>query len=348
VWRTKRIGFYSNIGHGDIGDDAAFYVAQTLLGADMFPLSKKCYAFNPRMLRALLISGGGALRLESPYIPRRLGDKQKWPFPVALCGVGVNCDYGKTYTEETKDKIRRLCACADYIAVRDQYTVRFLRELGFPDVRVLPDLDLALSEEPMQSPLIAAKKKYTVGIVLTPHSEFGDKTFAMMIDVFAKFVSFLADQGNAVVCFPFEGVTSDNTRERDLIAAIRSRVTKPEHVHVCSAHVSPHQLVYIMRTACDLMVCMRMHSAVFAAAAGVPFIGISYNMMHDGFFEMIGATDRNIRLHDQFSFETLQDAYQYVVCHYREIKQQQDEKRDILRTQIYNEIAHIRKVLALP
>jgi len=50
----KANGFYGNFGHGDLGDDASFLVAQKLLECDLMPVSKRCYAFNPRILKSFL------------------------------------------------------------------------------------------------------------------------------------------------------------------------------------------------------------------------------------------------------------------------------------------------------
>ncbi|MBU1863262.1 MAG: polysaccharide pyruvyl transferase family protein [Candidatus Omnitrophica bacterium] len=342
-WRKGKIGFYSNFGHGDIGDDAAFFVAQKHFGKDVLPFSKRCYAFNPHMLRALLIGGGGALRWESPYIPRRIFAKKKWPFPVIIFGVGINCDFGKSYTEETKDKIKRLCERADYITVRDTITAHFLKELGYHDVQIMPDIDLLLDEEEVSVPQLA--RKSTIGIVLSPHSAFSGNDFERIVDSFSDFITQTITHDTNIIFFPFENAASEESKEQELIDAIVRKVNDKERVTILKHATTPQQTLFAMRHCCNSMICMRMHAAVFAANAGIPFVCISYNMMHTGFLDMFDAHDCEIRFFDAFSSGKLQEKYAYLISNYDKIRRTIINKRDSLREVLYRQCNHINALI---
>lgn len=344
-WQKKRIGFYGNFGHGDLGDDACFIAARDLLGEDLSPISKKCYAFNPHMLKGFLIGGGGAFRWESPYLPRRIFKKDKWDFPVILFSTGLNCDYHRQFTEETKDKIKKLCRLCTYITVRDRITQKFLNDLGFNNVNILPDLELVLREKPREFNF--HKKRFTVGIVLTAHSEFDLSTFKKIEDVFSQFTDYLIDNGKDVVYLPFEDPTSENPREKQLIQSIVKRLNSQDRVRILGEGASPQEVLFAIRNYCDVMVCMRLHSAVFSTNAGIPFLCISYNLMHNGYLEMLDSQDLELEFLKDFSFKALKNKFEYVLNNSNAIKSRIVEKRDYLRSIIYNQISHIKNILSL-
>lgn len=342
-WQRKKIGFYGNFGHGDLGDDASFIVARKLLNNSILPISKRCYAFNPHILRAFLIGGGGILRWESPYIPRRILTKKKWDFPVVLFSAGINCDYNKKFTEETKDKIKRLCNLCDYVTAKDKISQEFISSLGVSKIGILPDLELVLSEKSRGFNL--EKEEFTVGIVLTPHSEFTPRIFEKMIDVFSQFTNYLTDRGNNVLFLPFEKGISENTKEKEFTQEIMRRLRNKNKVKILKEDLEPGEMLFAIKKYCNVMVCTRMHSAVFSTNAAIPFFCISYNLMHRGFLEMLNAQDLELSIFDNFSFESVKDKFEYVLKNYDSIKFKLIEKRDYLRGLIYKEVEFIKKIL---
>ena len=342
-WQKKKIGFYGNFGHGDLGDDASFIVGRDLLRENIMPISKRCYAFNPHILKGLLIGGGGVLRWESPYLPRRVLKKDKWGFPVILFSAGVNCDYSKEFTKETKDKINKLCDICDYITVRDRISQEFLNNLGIDHVSILPHLELALKEKPREFDF--PKEGFTVGIVLTPHTEFGSYTFKKITDVFLQFTDYLTNSGNNVIYIPFEGSIHGSTKEGELIQEIMKRSKNKDRIKALAEGVQPPEVLFAIRNYCDIMVCMRLHGAVFSVNAGVPFICVSYNLMHKAFLEMLGASDLELSILEEFSFELLRNKFEYILKNYNSLAAKLVEKRDYLRDLIYREASHIRSIL---
>lgn len=340
---AKRTGFYANFGHGDLGDDASFLAAKKLLDSDILPLSKKCYAFNPRILKALLIGSGAALRWESPYIPKKVLAKDKWNFPIVLFSAGINCDYDKKFSEETKARIKKLCGICDYLSVRDRISQKFLNELGFNDVGILPDLELALEEKPYKPGF--DKKCFTVGITLTPHSEFSKEDFDKIVDVFSRFTDYLTADNKDVIYLRFEGRSSEDTKEDYLIKEIMKRVKDKGRVRDMKESLDPGEMLSVIRDYCDVMVCMRLHSAVFSTNAGVPFLCVTYNLMHDGFLDMLDAKDIGLAM-PGFSLESLKAKFEYVLNNYEPIKAKIMTKRDYLKNLISREISKIKNIIS--
>ena len=338
-WQKKKIGFYANFGHGDLGDDACFVAANDL------PLSKRCFAFNPRSLSAFLIGGCAVLRWESPYIPRRIFNKKKWDFPVILFSAGINQDYNKEFSAEARDKIKRLCAICDYITVKDRLTQDFIKSLGFSEVSILPALELVLKEKDRNFNF--KKRRFTVGIVLTPHSEFDEADFKKLRDIFCKFSDHVTAGDRDIVFLRFERDYSESKKESYLINEIMSRVKKKDRVRVLEEDLEPKEMLYFMKRYCDAMICTRLHSAVFSVKASIPFLCISYNLMHKGFFEMVESPDLEISISDEFSFENLKDKFEYVIKNYDSIRSRLAEKKDYLKGLIHKEISYIKEKFKL-
>ncbi len=344
VWRKRKIGFYGCFGHGDLGDDTNFIVGRDLLGKDVLPVSKRCYAFNPRMLSALLIGGGGTLSRGAPYIPRRILTKEKWHFPVMLFSAGINCDYNQEFTQEAIDNIKKLCNICSYVTVRDKMSQRFLRDQGFDNVSILPHLELGLKEKSREFNF--NKQGFTVGIVLTPHSAFDSHTFERIVDCFCQFTDYLTDSGKNVLFIPFERGLSECRKESELIQEIMKRVQNKSKVQSLGDDLEPEEVLFAIRKYCDVMVCTRLHSAVFSTNAGVPFICLSYNLMHRGFLEMLDASDLELSIFDNFSFSALRDKFEYMLSNYNAIRDKLVEKRDYLTEIICQQASHIRGILS--
>lgn len=337
----KHVGFYGNFGHGDLGDDAAFWVAQKLLGDDLLPFSKRCYAFHPRVLKALLIGGGGILRWECPYIPRKLLEKDQWHFPVILFSAGVNCDWGKEFTRESLDEIKKLCDLSCYLTVRDEYTREFLHHLGYVDVHILPDLELFLEES--RRDIGYEKKGKTIGIVLSSHSEFNKDTMRDIIQSFVEFTQYLTQEGYHVIFLPFENHLSENKNEKIMFSEIKQRLGNKERVTFLPNNFSPQEILYVIKEYCDMMVCMRLHGAVFAANAGVPFVCIAFNQMHQGFFKMLQWEEGAICSLNDLSSWKLKQHLRYLIDHYDDLKTQLIKRTGILRWDIQQEIEKIKQ-----
>jgi len=343
-WKKKGIGLYGYFGHGDLGDDASFVVARQLLGKDVFPISKRCNAFVPFNLKALLIGAGTVLKGGYPFIPRRILKKDKWNFPVVLFSAGLGCDYNEEFTAPAKDKIRKLCGICDYITVRDELSRDFLKSLGIDkDIQILPHLELMLKPRPKDPGF--NKDRFTIGIVLTPHSQFSPEMFKRIVDNFSRFSDYLTEKGYNVIYFPFEKDFSENVKEREILEEIMKRVKDKNKVRLLKADMEADEALFIMKNYCDFMVCLRLHSAALAVNAGLPFFCVTYNLMHKGFLEMLKMPELGSSIFDDFSLETLKGKFEYVLGNYEDFKSKLIEKRDFLRELIKKEVSKVRAII---
>jgi len=341
----KHVGFYGNFGHGDLGDDASFFVARELLGSDLLPVSKRSYAFNPRILKALLIGGGGNLRWESPYIPRKLLTQEHWDFPIVLFSAGVNCDFNKEYSKDSIDQIKELCKRCEYITVRDRISLNFLHDLGITDAALLPDLELLLKEIPREFDFVKSKK--TIGIVVSPHSEFDSALVNSIAGTFVEFINFLGEKDYDTILIPFDSQISENTREWKLIEMIKNGIKDDTHFNVLPRNVSPGETLYAIRQYCDAMVCMRLHSAIFATNAGVPFISLSFNLMHKGFMELLDLNECELNLYENFSFDSLKEKFLHLMNQQDSVIDQLAAKKSELTALITKEVKTIQEKILI-
>ena len=80
----------------------------------------------------------------------------------------------------------------------------------------------------------------------------------------------------------------------ELLESISKAVKSPDRIKMVSNQLAPQEILHIIKKHCHAMVCMRLHSAIFAANAGIPFICVSFNTMHTAFVEMVDMTDFEI------------------------------------------------------
>lgn len=339
LYLGKKVGFWSNFGHGDIGDDTFLFEAEKLFRKKLLPVSKRCYAYNPSMYKVLLIGGGAPLRWEAPYIPRRLLKAQKINFPVVLFSLGINCDYGHDYTEETKEKIMEMCSKADYITARDNFTKNFLTDLGVKDINILPDLELML--EPAELNLDVKQSRKTVGIVLTPHSAFDNKQFSKIENLFVEYINYLDEIGFDVLIIPFDDYNVEDKKESELIKSIVDKVDNKEAVQVLANNLSHEQLLACIKEKCHVMTCMRMHSAVFSLNAAVPFYCISYNYMHKALMEEINLAELELPLDDIVSVDTMKNKFNYLLDNYESVQKTLEMEKSRLRGLIIDQCKYI-------
>jgi polysaccharide pyruvyl transferase WcaK-like protein len=84
---------------------------------------------------------------------------------------------------------------------------------------------------------------------------------------------------------------------RDIMAVMEYR----KKALMIKGDYSPQEIMGIIGQM-DMVVSIRMHAIIFAAACGVPFVGLSvYKYKGEGFFHMLGATDRFIYIQETSS-----------------------------------------------
>ena len=82
---------------------------------------------------------------------------------------------------------------------------------------------------------------------------------------------------------------------------------------------------------------------IFAVNAGLPFTCISYNVMHDGFLDMMKMQEHNISLFKDFTTDKLIERFEFVTKNIETIRTHISVQRDHLRREIEGEMSHLKQ-----
>ncbi len=164
----------------------------------------------------------------------------------------------------------------DLITVRDDDSLRFLRELGVTaGIHVVADPVFALDPAPdvHVRELLGPRGAPRIGVALRP---WGDDTYTRAV-VEAVQVVRGSVGGAQVVVFAFHPA-------RDLaICRTAAELLGAQVV----ADLLPREMMAAVGTL-DLLVGVRLHALIAAIAAGVPPVGLSYDPKVDGLFRRVG------------------------------------------------------------
>jgi polysaccharide pyruvyl transferase CsaB len=197
----------------------------------------------------------------------RLVDK-----PLAIYGAGV----GPLATEDGK-RLTTVCfLAASAASVRSQGSAELLDQLGIHDVPVTAD------------PVFRMKARAEIGLEILANEHIPDATNRIMVAIRSwddeAFVPALADQldqlvesQDAVVVFlPFQ--TSPHRSENDPAVALRvlSAMKQRSRAAILRGSYTPEDKMAV-QSAASLVIGMRLHSVIMAAAAGVPLVALAYD-----------------------------------------------------------------------
>lgn len=238
----------------------------------------------------LVISGGGSLLQDVtgfksiPYYlaVATMGLLRRKPVMFYAQGIGpIRGLVGRSLTRRVADRV-------DLITVRDPESAELLRRLGVrrPPVRLTADAALALDPGDPEAGRrllaqagVRADGRPVIGVSVRPWKAGEVQTeprLAGALDALAR------ETGGRVVFLPMQV-------PHDVAAAARVRALMQEPAVVLTEADRPTYLDCLhLVAACDLLVGMRYHALVFAAMAGVPLVGLSYDPKNDAFLRQIG------------------------------------------------------------
>lgn len=235
----------------------------------------------------LVVSGGGSLlqdvtsQRNIPYylgvvaLARALGK------PVMLYAQGV----GPVSRRLGRRLIPLVCNGVQRITVRDQESLALLRELGVvrPPVEVTADASLALepaagfdAQAALRAEGVEPGRRPLIGMALRSWREGADP--AVLVEV----ADALAAELGAQVCF----LSMQSPDDEGMARAVLARMSRPGGVLLGSGY-HPRELLALIG-ALDLVIGMRLHALIFAALAGVPPLGLSYDPKIDNFLRALG------------------------------------------------------------
>ena len=286
-------GYY---GFRNLGDDAILLalrdrVHQTLPGAKLAALSRRpaetrercgveaADRFSPlAVLRELkrcsvFVSGGGSLLQDSTstrsllYYTSLIRMAKRRGKRVMFYANGI----GPVRAEKNRARVREAAELADLITLRDEESLRELREMGVqnPNIHVTADPVYAMERGDRAE---GARRLAALGLpegrpVVGMSVRFA-KGMDTDMEAFARFCDAAAARASIVFLVMQQG--SDDAA----CAAVRERMQTPSWV--VSAPYDPAGMMGML--ACmDAVVSTRLHSIIFAARERVPVLGVVYD-----------------------------------------------------------------------
>lgn len=218
----------------------------------------------------VILSGGGGLFQDTTSL-KSLIYYLKIPFLAKLFGKKTMIfaqGIGPIKTEAGKFLTRMLCNhFIDAITVRDEGSKKTLESIGVKKaITVTGDLAFLLPLEKIPAPInlnLPAGPAFVISLRDWPGVHGAINEFAKTISSFSK------KTGATPILLPFQP-----NQDVEILRALGQALTVPHIYHIVP--LPPTELLSIIQKS-EMVIGMRFHSLVFAAAAGVPFVGIAYD-----------------------------------------------------------------------
>jgi polysaccharide pyruvyl transferase CsaB len=226
----------------------------------------------------------GAAYYAGPALLARLYGK-----PVMLYAVGI----GPLCSEHGARFTRLAAEAAQVITVRDEASRAELLRMEIPAERIRVTADPTFGYEPLTAsgleeavpsgfvlrrPILGVAPRYwNLGV----HPEFLERELAAALDLFVQ------DSGGSVLLTPFQDISGEKENDQATASRILQHMRFPGRAVVARGPASVDQM-YGRLKECDAIVGMRLHSIVFAAAAGRPCVSLSYDPKVDGLVARLG------------------------------------------------------------
>ncbi|MDD6309224.1 MAG: polysaccharide pyruvyl transferase CsaB [Clostridia bacterium] len=275
----------------------------------------------------MLIFGGGSLLQDVTsaqslwyYLwimrtARSLGAK------VYLYANGIGPLHGKNIKRTAKEIEK-----CHMVTLRDAVSLQELKDMGVTQVPMQVTADPAFALDGISSKEVdmlfeeegIPTGMHYIGISLRPWP-ITDKSCVQKI---AKCLDYAADTYGLIPIFiPMK-------RYMDSKAAIRLSEHMHTKLYILQKEYQVNETIGIVRK-CDIVLGMRLHTLIYAAAGGVPMIGLTYDPKVSSFMQYIGQ-DRTINMQD--IHVDILCAYIDDICENREkIQEMLHEKANVLR-----------------
>ena len=252
------------------------------------------YIFNPfTFVKALkksrlFISGGGSLIQDVTssrslhFYLSSIAAAKKNGCKVVMYGCGVGPIIKQKHEKLTADIIN---ANVDVITLRDSMSLNLLSSIGVVKPKILVTADPAFGLEPMEDSNISnafAKEGIPKGTKMMGFALREWSTFKNLNGI-VNAADYAYKKYGLVPVF----MSVETPADIPIAKKIAERLPEGTPSYVCKyAH---HDAEFIgMLSKMDVVCGMRLHSLIFATAAGVPTIGLSYDVKVDGFFKDLG------------------------------------------------------------
>ncbi len=261
--------------------------AERGLGLDIKKLAPDDSTKWARGFDAVVIGGGGIIRLEPDFRPFLLGEAADWNAKVPAAWNAVGAEGIPAYLASQRAAcraVKRCCETLAYTSVRNAASARFLRQCGWAGaVHVVPDPSLLMTlpdagadrGERLLAEAGVDTGRFVIGVsvgasVKDPRAAFFYREL---------FSAIAAVRDAAVVLFPFGQVYGDT----DLQRVAREALPGARLIEAPLGALDRWRLA----GALDFYVCTRYHATLAAFAQDVPFLVL------DEYVSDAGGTSKN-------------------------------------------------------
>lgn len=248
------------------------------------------FAYRKKMAQCkLYINGGGSLiqnvtsrrslwfYLSTLKTARKLGCKVM----MFGCGIGpVNHQADRRYAGKIINEN------VDAITLRDQHSIQELQALGVTIPRIelaadptvnLPSASSEHAAEMLRAAGLTPDNQHYLGITVRPWPGFESKT-----DIIAAAAEYAHKKYGLIPVFiPIEA-------SRDVSASMQVAAHLKDTPYAILSDCSRAEQAIALFSQMDVVLSMRLHALVFAAAHGVPLVGIVYDPKVSSFLEFVG------------------------------------------------------------
>lgn len=239
----------------------------------------------------------------------------KKPLMIYAVGVGpLQSEIGKSFTRLAFEQ-------AQIITVRDAESKQVLESLGLDVERVRVTADPAFGFAPSDSDRIGRISEAELGLeIARPLIGVALREWNVEVDanewesaVAAALEQFLEKNGGTAVFVPFhKTVDWPLTNDRAVAERVISQIGPTAKASLLHDEYLPQELAGILQN-CDLVLAMRLHSAIFAIQGAVPVVALSYDPKVSSALGAIDCREYNLDLQSVTAenlFALLQKAYE--------------------------------------
>jgi polysaccharide pyruvyl transferase WcaK-like protein len=303
---------------GDPDSDRSYFQAETIpRGLRGLPRLAKAAASSD-----LVLCGGGGLfqddasLVKMPYWAVRLAFVRCLARRIFGYSLGV----GPLDWPLSRVAARVAFACMEEVSVRDDLARATTEQLTSRPVHRIPDPALCLPPAPVKeaarlleevgaptngTPIVgvALRRWFHQHPTLIPHKYAvkyglrrvrGQEDCQAMVGLIAKLLDHVVEDHGAHILFLPTYNVSHEADDR-ICHEVAGRMKSERHALLRIADPRLYKAVVGRLTA---LLSSRMHPTIFAAAMGIPAVGLSYNQKFQGFFQLIGCPDRVTAIDD--------------------------------------------------
>jgi len=270
-----------------------------------------------------LISGGGSLLqdqtglLTIPYYIGIIKLAHLFNKPTFIYAQGIGPVNRKLYYPMIRNAFNK----SKYISVRDKDSAMLLKEIGIPLNRVDIVTDPVLNLEPISKECVSdifIKEGITKPpILISVRFWKEDNTY---LEEIARAADELVRMGEQVAFVPMHEPT-----DREASEFVLNRME--EEASLFGSYDARAILGIMGESKC--VIGMRLHSLIFAAAMGVPVIGVSYDPKIDTFLASLNQTP--VGTTEDLKYRVIFDQVKHVILHLEDNKQELNKKLPALK-----------------